>query len=232
MLLTVKNNYDNAQKNVWLYEVGKTYFKENEATQTESGVKETLTLSGIITGNINNNLWIKKNKTDFYTIKGIIESLFETFGLENRIRLSAAENIEYIHPGRSAKITILGKTPATLGYFGEIYPILKDKLKINQDIYLFEIDLDMIIESISKTPTRYKKLPQFPEVQRDIAFAIGENITHEQISNVIKKSANSKLFNISSVFDIYQGEHIEKGFKSMAYRINCKIQTQRLLKKS
>ncbi len=219
MLQTVKNNYDNAQKNVWLYEVGKTYFKENEANQTESGVKETLTLSGIITGNINNNLWIKKNKTDFYTIKGIIESLFEIFGLENRIRLSAAENIEYIHPGRSAKITILGKTPATLGYFGEIYPILKDKLKINQDIYLFEIDLDMIIESISKTSTRYKKLPQFPEVQRDIAFAIGENITHEQISNVIKKSANSKLFNISSVFDIYQGEHIEKGFKSMAYRI-------------
>lgn len=219
MLQTVKSNYDNGQKNVWLYEIGRTYLKEKEATVQDSGVKETLTISGIITGNVYNNLWIKKNKTDFYTIKGIIESLFETLGLSNRIRLSQTEGSEYLHPGRSAKVTLLGKTPQVIGYFGEVYPLLKDKLKINQEIYLFELDLDAILDSLSKGTVRYKKLPQFPEVQRDIAFAINDNISHEQISNIIKKAANSKLFKSSDLFDIYQGEHIEKGFKSLAFRI-------------
>lgn len=219
MLQTVKSNFDNGQKNVWLYEIGRTYLKESEATKEESGVKENLTLSGVITGNLSSNLWVKKNKTDFYTIKGIIESLFEELGFSNRIRLSAADDSDYLHPGRSAKITLLGKSPQVIGYFGEIYPLLKDKLKLNQEVYLFELDLDAILASMTKATVRYKKLPQFPEVQRDIAFAINENISHEQISSVIKKSASSKLFNSSDLFDIYQGEHIEKGFKSLAFRI-------------
>lgn len=219
MLQTVKNNFDNGQKNVWLYEIGRTYLKESEATKEDSGVKENLTLSGVITGSISNNLWVKKNKTDFYTIKGVIESLFEELGLSNRIRLATGEDSEYLHPGRSAKITLLGKSPQVIGYFGEIYPLLRDKLKLNQEVYLFELDLDAILSSISTNTIRYKKLPQFPEVQRDIAFAINESISHEQINSIIKKSANSKLFKSSDLFDIYQGEHIEKGFKSLAFRI-------------
>lgn len=219
MLQILKNNFDNGQKNVRLYETGRVFFIETPASVRDSGVKETRMLSGVMSGDINNNLWIKHNKVDFYTLKGVIESLFNMLNIAGRIKLAPADDCEYLHPGRSAKIILLGKTPKNIGYFGEIYPLVKDKLKINQDVYLFEINLDEILDAVKTHSVIYKKLPQFPEVQRDIAFAIDENISHEMINAVIKKSADSKLFKHSDLFDIYQGEHIEKGYKSMAFRI-------------
>ena len=92
-------------------------------------------------------------------------------------------------------------------------------MKINQDIYLFEINIGKIIKAVSDAAVKYKEIPQFPEVQRDISFAIEKDITNEQISLAIKKSANSKLFKNSNLFDIYEGEHIQEGYKSLAYRI-------------
>lgn len=219
MLQTIKNNFDNAQKNVWIYEVGKIFLIENESTEKDSGVEESRILAGVVSGDIHNNLWRKHIKTDFYTLKGVMDSLFNLLGLSNRIRLNPADDCEYLHPGRSAKVTLLGKTPKVIGYFGEIYPLLKDKLKLSQEIFLFELNLEELLSAVSFSTVRYKKLPQFPEVQRDIAFAINEDISHEKISNVIKKSVNAKIFKSSDLFDIYQGEHIEKGFKSLAFRI-------------
>lgn len=219
ILQAVKNNFDNGQKNVWLYEIGKIFFKEQEATQKDSGIKESRIISGVISGDIHTNLWIKRPKVDFYTMKGVIDEFLNLLNLSNRVKIEAAENCEYLHPGRSAKLVLLGKKPQIVGYFGEVYPLLRDKMKLTQNIYLFEINLEELLSVYQNHVTRYKKLPQFPEVQRDIAFAIREEISHEKIVSIIKKSANSKLYNSSDLFDIYQGEHIEEGFKSLAFRI-------------
>ncbi len=219
LLQTIKSNFDNGQKNVWLYEIGKVFFKEQEATEINSGVRESRMLSGALTGDVHNNLWIKRPKVDFYTLKGVVEALLDLLELSNRVKIQPIESSEYLHPGRSARLVLLGKTPKTIGYFGEIYPLLRDKMKLTQNVYLFEINLEELIEASNIKVKRYTKISQFPEVQRDIAFAIPETITHENISNVIKKAANSKLFNSSELFDIYQGEHIEKGYKSLAFRI-------------
>ncbi len=219
ILSTLKYNFDNGQKNIWLYEMGKTYFIKQEATEKDSGVEENQVVSGVITGDTNTNLWKKSQKVDFYTLKGVLKSLFELLGLSNRVKLNPATDCEYLHPGRSAKVVLLGKTPETIGYFGEIYPIIKDKLKINQEIYLFEINLGKLIQAANVNVVKYKQLPQFPEVQRDISFAIEKNISNEQILLAIKKSADSKLFKGANLFDIYEGEHIQEGYKSLAYRI-------------
>lgn len=219
LLNTVKTNFDNGQKNLWIYEIGKTYFIKENATKTDSGVEENQMLSGAILGDTNSNLWKKLPKVDFYTLKGIMDSLFTTLNLQNRIKLSPADECDYLHPGRSAKLVLLSKTPETIGYFGEIYPTLKDKMKITQDLYLFELNITKLIKAVSNTVVKYKELPQFPEVQRDISFAIEKDITNEQISLAIKKSANSKIFKNSNLFDIYEGEHIQDGYKSLAYRI-------------
>ncbi len=219
MLQTVKNNFDNGQKNIWMYEIGKIFLKENDANEKDSGVKESRMIAGFVSGDIHNNLWRKHLKTDFYTLKGVIDAFIDLLGLSNRVKLSPADDCEYLHPGRSAKLTLLGKTPKVIGYFGEIYPILKDKLKLSQEVYLFEINLEELLEVASFSTVRYKKLPQFPEVQRDIAFAIDENVSHEKINTIIKKAVTAKLFRSADLFDIYQGEHIEKGFKSLAFRI-------------
>ena len=219
ILNVVKSNFDNGQKNIWLYEIGKTYFIKETATEKDSGVEENQILSGAVSGETNINLWKKLPKFDFYSLKGVMESLFKILNLYNRIKIVPADNCEYLHPGRAAKVLLLGKNPETVGYFGEIYPIIKDKLKINQDILLFEINIGKLIKSVTSSTIKYKPLPQFPEVQRDISFAIEKNITNEEIMLAIKKSADSKLFKDSNLFDIYEGEHIQEGYKSLAYRI-------------
>lgn len=219
ILSTIKYNFDYGQKNVWIYETGKTYFIKEAATQKDSGVEENLMISGAITGDTNDNLWKKLPKVDFYTLKGVMDSLFNLLGLSNRVKIAPAEDCEYLHLGRSAKVTLLGKTPEVIGYYGEIYPLLKDKMKINQNILLFEINLGKLIQAASTNVVKYKQLPQFLEVQRDISFSVEKEITNEQIALTIKKSANSKLFKGANLFDIYEGEHIQEGYKNLAYRI-------------
>lgn len=220
VLNCMKYNYDNAQKSVWAYEIGKTYIVENSADEKSSGVKESRVLAGVLTGEVENSKWQIKTHTDFYTLKGIIEKLFNELGVNKRIKLTPCEDVDYMHPYRTAKVNVLGKNLTCIGYFGQIHPILKDKLKIKgQDVFMFEINLDALISIIKEHTVRFKKLPQFPEVRRDLAFVINEDVTFDDIQRVIKGAVQQNIFKGSEVFDVYQGENIEKGFKSLAFRI-------------
>lgn len=220
VLNCLKTNYDNGQKTFWGYEIGKTYIITASADEKNTGVKESRILAGVITGEIENSKWQIKSETDFFTLKGIIEKLFDELGVSKRIKLTPCEDIDYLHPYRSAKVNILGKNLTNIGYFGQIHPILKDKMKIKgQEVFMFEIDLDEIIGIIKEHTTRYKKLPQFPEVRRDLAFIINEEVSFDDIQKVIKGAVQQNIFKGSEIFDVYQGENIEKGFKSLAFRI-------------
>ena len=219
VLNCMKYNYDNGQKNFWAYEIGKKYSLEGTADEKYSGVKESCVLAGVLTGDVENSKWQVKAATDFYTLKGILEKLFSELGVEKRIKLTPCEDVDYLHPYRSAKVNVLGKNLTTIGTFGQIHPLLKDKLKLNQDAFLFEIDLDEIIAIIKEHTVRYKKLPQFPEVKRDLAFVINDNVSFDDIQKVIKGAVQQNIFKGSEVFDVYQGENIEKGYKSLAFRI-------------
>ncbi len=219
VLNCMKYNYDNGQKNFWAYEIGKKYSLEGTADEKYSGVKESCVLAGVLTGDVENSKWQVKAVTDFYTLKGILEKLFSELGVEKRIKLTPCEDVDYLHPYRSAKVNVLGKNLTTIGTFGQIHPLLKDKLKLNQDAFLFEIDLDEIIAIIKEHTVRYKKLPQFPEVKRDLAFVINDNVSFDDIQKVIKGAVQQNIFKGSEVFDVYQGENIEKGYKSLAFRI-------------
>lgn len=223
ILQAVKYNFDNGQKNIWFYELGKIYFKKSPADVVNTGVAEIRTISGVISGEIDTAKWIKKPKTDFYTLKGVMESLFNTLGLTGRIQYKrpheSSENFNCLHPKRCAQVFLQAKTPVNLGVFGQIHPMLSDKHKFLQDVFVFELNLDEILKAVSSSTTVYKKISAFPQVQRDIAFITEKNIEHEQIEKIIKKSCDSSLFSGSELFDIYEGENIDPDRKSMAYRI-------------
>ena len=225
VLNCMKNNYDNGQKNFWAYEIGKTYVKENPADLKFSGVKETQVLQGIITGEIENSKWQVKSQPDFYTAKGIVENLFSELGVEKRIKLVPLENSKNVsdspvlHPYRTAAICVLGKNLTTIGYVGQIHPVLKDKMKLKQEVFLFKVEIDALLGIIKEVVPRFKHLPQFPEVRRDLAFVIGEKVSFDEIQRVIKGAVPQNLFQGSEIFDVYQGENIEKGYKSLAFRI-------------
>lgn len=220
VLNCLKYNFDNGQKNFWAYEIGTTYNKISDADEKTAGITERRVLAGVLTGDIENSKWQIKTKTDFFTLKGIIENLFTELDVTKRIKLTTCEDTVQYHPYRSAKVNILGKNLTCIGYFGQIHPILKDKMKIKgQDVFMFELDLDALIDIIKEHTPRYKKLAQFPEVRRDLAFVINDDVTFDDIQKVIKGAVQQNIFKGSEVFDVYQGENIDKGFKSLAFRI-------------
>lgn len=225
VLNCMKYNFDNGQKNFWAYEIGKTYIKTSPADEKNTGVKETRVLEGVLTGEVQNSKWQIKTSTDFYAVKGIMENIFNDLEVSRRIKLAPLEETELakdnniLHPYRTAVVMLLGKKPQPIGYFGQVHPTLIDKLKLNQDAFLFNLNLTELISAVKETVPRFKHLPQFPEVKRDIAFIINDDVTFEDIQKVIKSSVKQNIFKGSEIFDVYQGEHVEDGFKSVAFRI-------------
>ena len=228
IMSVIKMNFANGQKNFYIYETGRTYFVEKPADEMYSGVCEKRILAGAMTGDINNDKWTagaKADVLDFYKVKGIVQNMLSILGLENRVQFrpcSTADGLDFLHPGKSAKLVMLGKQPLEVGFFGEVHPILKDREKFQQNVYLFEVNLDELLKAVHTAAIRYKKLSQFPEVQRDLAFVVPESVSHEEIAKIIKKSVKSNLFSGEELFDVYQGEHIQEGFKSMAFRIKMR----------
>lgn len=225
LLNCMKYNYDNGQKDFWGYEIGRSYVKIAESEEKNSGVKETQVLAGIITGNVQNSLWQTTGDVDFYTVKGVVDKVLNEFGLARRIKISLladsllSESHKCMHPYRAAVLTMLGKKPEIIGYYGEIHPELKSKLKLNQNAFVFKLDLDMLISGVNESVVRYKKLPQFPEVQRDLAVIVPQKTTWDELEKVVKKGVANNIFNGCEVFDVYEGEHVQEGFKSVAFRI-------------
>ena len=232
MLDVAKNNFDNGNKNFRLFEIGKTYIQKEPATEDNSGVVETRKLTGCIFGQSNNSL-LNKKQDDFFTLKGVLEGLFEKLGLSKRVVYAQfSENdrnkYEFIHPAQGATISILGKNREPIGFIGRLHPVLADKLKFNQPLYIFEINLEDVISSMAPSTAKYKKLPVFGAVQRDIAFVAPKEITVEEINKAIKKVADKAIFKSSKVFDIYEGENIEAGKKSLAFRITLQDENKTL----
>ena len=225
VLNCMKYNFDNGQKNFWAYEIGKTYIKTAPADEKSTGVKETRVLEGVLTGEVQNSKWQVKTTVDFYTVKGILENLFKELDVLRRIKIVPIEKTDLInthkalHPYRTAVIMLLGKRPLPIGYFGQVHPTLIDKLKLNQNAFLFKVDLTELIGAVKESVTRFKHIPQYPEVRRDIAFIINDEVSFDDIQKVIKSSVKQNIFKGSEIFDVYQGEHVEDGFKSVAFRI-------------
>lgn len=214
----VKYNFDQGQKNLWIYEIGKTFFFKGGTDEKNTGVEEKRVLTGAISGSINQEIWKSKEETGFYTLKGVMETLLKELKIDSRVEYQPVSDVSYLHPGRTAMIKLSAKTPLTLGTFGELHPDTVDKCKFNQPVYVFEIDLDLLFSSLSFATPRFKQLPQFPAVTRDIAFIVPQNISSQEIVKTIKK-ASSSLFRKADIFDVYQGEHIPEGAKSVAFRI-------------
>lgn len=225
VLNCMKYNFDNGQKVFWVYEIGKTYIKAGEADEKNTGVKETRVLEGILTGEVQNSKWEVKTETGFFYVKGIVENLLNELEVMRRIKFVPLEETELakthnvLHPYRTGVVMLLGKKPQPIGYFGQIHPTVEDKLKLNQKAYLFKLDINELISAVKETVPRFKHIPQYPEVRRDIAFIINEDVSYDDIQKVIKSSVKQNIFKGSEIFDIYQGEHVEDGFKSVAFRI-------------
>ena len=119
-----------------------------------------------------------------------------------------------MHPGRTAEITV-GDT--VLGYVGEIHPLVAENYNIGAKVYVAVMDMKAL-EDTAELVKKYKVIPKFPAVTRDISLVVKDDVYVKDIEKCIKANAG-KILEKVTLFDVYQGSHIEKGFKSVSYSI-------------
>lgn len=202
MLTSISTNYNRRNKEAHLFEIGKIYLPKQLPLKELPEEKEVLTIA--MYGNV-----------DFYDAKGVFENLFSQLGMLQKVEYSPLETLSYMHPGRTAIIT--DDKNEEIGYIGEIHPQIASNYDIETKVYFGIVYIDKLVE-LANFDINYKPLPKFPTMQRDIAMLVKDEINVKEIEKIIK-AKGGKLLESVKLFDVYKGEQIEKGYKSVAYSI-------------
>ncbi|HDH2592025.1 TPA: phenylalanine--tRNA ligase subunit beta [Staphylococcus aureus] len=203
-------SYNVARKNkdVKLFEIGNVFFANGEGELPD----QVEYLSGILTGDYVVNQWQGKKETvDFYLAKGVVDRVSEKLNLEFSYRRA---DIDGLHPGRTAEILLENKV---IGFIGELHPTLAADNDLKRT-YVFELNFDALM-AVSVDYINYQPIPRFPGMSRDIALEVDQNIPAADLLSTIHAHGGNILKD-TLVFDVYQGEHLEKGKKSIAIRLN------------
>lgn len=202
--------YNVARKNkdVKLYEIGRVFFGNGEGELPE----EVEYLSGIMTGDYVVNQWQgKKEEVDFYLTKGVIERVAEKLNLTLDYR---AAKIEGLHPGRTAIVSLNGKD---IGFIGELHPSVAADNDLKRT-YVFELNYEEMMK-VSVGYINYQPIPKYPGVSRDIALEVNHDVPASELISTIHDNG-ADILQDTQVFDVYEGEHLEEGKKSVAIRLN------------
>ena len=199
MLSTLSYNYNHQNTAVKLFETGKIYIPTEKGKLPDE--LEIVTIG--MYGNV-----------DFYDLKGICEDLFKFMNVSD-VEYKAETNNPSYHPGRCANLYI-GDKP--LGTIGEIHPTVSKNFEIGEKCYIAEICYKTLFDAIDNEK-KFKALPKFPAVTRDIAMLVDKTTPVGNIEAVIKK-ASGELLDTIKLFDVYEGSQIPEGKKSVAYAIS------------
>ena len=211
LLLGVKSNIDNGIFASNLFEIGPVFFGNKPKEQN-------LFVSGIRQGTIGIDDWSKNKKVDFYDIKNDIFAIFDNFGIsENSVFFDSSNLPDFLHSFQSASIIFASKK---IGVIGAIHPMILKKFGIkNKDVFCFELNLDDIIIKKRKGVSKNKcEISELLPIIRDFSVIIDEDVAVEDIVNKVK-SVNKKHISDVIIFDIYYGDKIESGKKSVAVKI-------------
>ncbi len=195
MMETLARNYNRRNPEARLYEIGKIYIPTGEILPDEPEI----IMLGMYGG------------CDFYDLKGVCETLLDGLGIKDAEYKAVKDNPSF-HPGRTAAVYAGG---VCLGTLGQIHPTVVKNFGMNTPVYAAELDLAKVIAAMN-TDVKYKRLPKFPSVTRDIAVIVDKNVPVADIEAVIKKSGGNILESVT-LFDVYEGAQIPEGKKSAAY---------------
>tara|TARA_B100001113_G_scaffold292645_1_gene249305 strand:- start:3199 stop:5628 length:2430 start_codon:yes stop_codon:yes gene_type:complete len=206
----IKYNLNRKKNNLKLFEIGKEYHKSNNGKYLE---KEKLSV--FIYGDRNNLNWNTQNKkSDFFYLKGVVNSIIKKLGFN--IVKSKPLTTNNIQEGE----TIYYQKSEILSY-GIIDDKICKKFEINENVLYAELDVNMIIDKYSDQPIHFKKISKFPEVSRDLSILIDKEVRFEDIYKTVRQ-INQKLIKEISLFDVFQGKNLPDDKKS--YGIAFKIQ--------
>jgi len=201
MLTSLSFNYNHRNKNVRLYELGNIYIaKQLPLTELpEERMQFTLGMYG---------------EGDFFTMKGVIEEFMEKAGMQKKAVYDPDAGKPYLHPGRQANVLYDGKL---IGYLGEVHPEVSNAYDIGERVYIAVLDMPEI-EPWVTFERKYQGIARYPAVNRDISMVMPKDILVGEVEAVIEQKGGAYLESYH-LFDIYEGEQIKAGYKSVAYSI-------------
>ena len=206
-----KRNIAQQNKDLWLFETANVY--EPKALPLTEVPHERPMACGIMMGKVTEAAWNQAQRdTDFYDVKGVVDGLLAKLGLTQYDIQPSSES--YYHPGVSAHYTVNG---VTIANYGELHPQVVKNFDLSGKVYMFEIDLEAVL-SIIVPPFRYQSFSKFPGTSRDLAIVAPVSVTSGDIVALIKEHGGEYLESVS-IFDVYEGEHIEAGYRSLAYNL-------------
>jgi phenylalanyl-tRNA synthetase beta chain len=193
-----------------IFELGRAFYPRKGQELPE----EVELLSGLITGRREEESWAKTNaEVDFFDLKGVVETLLYKLGVD-RVKFQGASEAPFLQAGTACAISAQGEQ---IGILGEIHGDVRQAFELKHKVFFFELDFTRTIEKIQEKRT-FKALPRFPAVTRDLAIIVNERISTEDLLQVIR-GANNGLIAEMKVFDLYRGNPIPAGKKSLAFRL-------------
>ncbi len=210
MLTSLATNYNRRNKDVRLYELGNIYRpKALPLTELpEERMQFTLGMYG---------------DCDFFVMKGVVEEFFDSIGVKGKIIYDPNAGKNFLHPGRQANIVYDGKT---LGYLGEVHPEVCDNYDMKTKAYVAVLDMPEVIP-YATFDRKYEGIAKYPAVSRDISMVVPKEIMVGQIEAVIAQRGG-KILEDYQLFDIYEGDQIKDGYKSVAYSITFRAKDRTL----
>ncbi len=195
------------------FEIGRVFWREEE------GLAEADAIAGILGGDPTEGRWLKggrESPMSWYEAKGILESVFQRLSLS--VEYQPDRSDPRLHPGRTASLWLQGER---LGKFGQLHPQLRSQRDLPEAVYLFEIDLEVLLdtwERDEKLTPRFKQYSTFPAADRDLAFFAPVNVSVAEVERATLK-VGSQLLESVYLFDEYQGESVPEGQRSLAFRL-------------
>lgn len=208
MLETLSLNYKNRNAAVALYEIGKEYLPTAPDKLPEEPDRLTIGMYG--------------DDADFFTLKGMVETILETAGLHDCTYKACGTDAPFdeicaLHPGRSAVI-YAGETP--IGYLGEVHPTVQKNYEIGTRTYVAKLLIDEM-QPLAQTEITYQPLPKFPAITRDLSLVCADEVPVGDLQAAMKKAVGNILEQIT-LFDVYKGEQIAAGMKSVSFSIRMR----------
>ena len=209
ILSSLALNYSRRNKNVHLYELGNIYIAKSLPLTELPDERMQFTLGFYGDG-------------DFYTMKGVIEEFLGQIGMHDLVEYKRSDKT-FLHPGRQAYVTYHGRT---IGYLGEVHPMVLRNYGIGQRAYLAVIDMPEVLP-FATFERRYTGIAKFPAVTRDISMLVPHDIEAAAIEKMLRQRGGRILEDLQ-LFDLYEGGQVAEGYKSMAYSLTFRSKERTL----
>ena len=211
ILNSLSTNYNRRNKDVHLFELANIYIPK-ELPLKELPDERMQFVLGFY------------GKENFFDMKGVVEEFLYTIGIVGKLHYDPSCKEEFLHPGRKSDIVFDG---VRLGYLGEVHPLVCENYKLGERTYIAVLDLPNIISFVN-FDIKYTGIAKYPSISRDVSLVVPKNILVGEIEDIIEKNGGSNLESFK-LFDIYEGDQIEAGFKSVAYSLTFRNKERTLL---